>query len=315
MLSCSFPRPQLRYDSYCMALITVSGAPGSGDADLARLLARRLGCELVTEQDLAAALGPQFVEASAISLANLAMKGHVVLCATGAELLSSPFPLVLRVQVVAPESVRLKTVASKDMLRALECEQGALRKTRFDRKLPHPTDFDLTLNAQKLGTNEMADAVEAVARSLGLLDSAPLSVEAAAQIQFKTRVRMARLGIALASEPESRDLKHPFGHPSEQVFARLLDFYGIAWDYEPRSFPLQWDKDGKVAEAFTPDFYLPEFDLYVELTTMKQAHVTKKNRKIRMLRSIYPHVNIQVFYQKDVQDLVMKYGLPERLAR
>jgi hypoxanthine phosphoribosyltransferase len=106
-----------------------------------------------------------------------------------------------------------------------------------------------------------------------------------------------------------------FGHPSEEVFANLLDFYRIAWDYEPRSFPLQWDKDGKVAEAFTPDFYLPEFDLYVELTTMKQANVTKKNRKIRLLRAIYPHVNIQVFYQKDVQDLVMKYRLPERLAR
>ncbi len=48
---------------------------------------------------------------------------------------------------------------------------------------------------------------------------------------------------------------------------------------------------------------------------MKQANVTRKNRKIRLLRSIYPHVNIQVFYQKDVQDLVTKYGLPERLAR
>jgi hypothetical protein len=99
------------------------------------------------------------------------------------------------------------------------------------------------------------------------------------------------------------------------VFANLLDFYRIAWDYEPRSFPLQWDKDGKVQEAFTPDFYLPEFDLYVELTTMKQANVTKKNRKIRLLRAIYPHVNIQVFYQKDVRDLVIKYGLPERLAQ
>jgi hypothetical protein len=297
-----------------MALITVSGTPGSGHANLARVVAQRLGWELVTEQELGA-LECGYAEASAIFVANLATKGHVVFCAMGAEILSRPFPLVLRVQVVAPESFRLKTVGSKAVLRALESEEAAFRKTRFGRKLPHPTDFDLTLNAQKLGTNEMASAVESVARSLGLIDSAPLSVEAAAQIQFNSRVRMARLGIALAGELESREFKHSFGHPSEQVFARLLDFYGIAWDYEPRSFPLQWDKDGKVAEAFTPDFYLPEFDLYVELTTMKQAHVTKKNRKIRLLRSIYPHVNIQVFYQKDVQDLVMKYGLPEKLAR
>ena len=106
-----------------------------------------------------------------------------------------------------------------------------------------------------------------------------------------------------------------FGHPSEEVFAHLLDFYRVTWEYEPRSFPLQWDKDGKVLEAFTPDFYLPEFDLYVEITTMKQANVTKKNRKVRLLRAIYPHVNIQIFYQKDFQDLVVKYGLPERLAQ
>jgi hypoxanthine phosphoribosyltransferase len=93
------------------------------------------------------------------------------------------------------------------------------------------------------------------------------------------------------------------------MFANLLDFYRIEWQYEPRSFPLQWDKDGRISEAFTPDFYLPEFDLYVELTTMKQALVTRKNRKVKLLRAVYPHINIQVFYQKDFQDLVFKYGL------
>jgi hypoxanthine phosphoribosyltransferase len=100
-----------------------------------------------------------------------------------------------------------------------------------------------------------------------------------------------------------------FGHPSEQIFANLLDFYRIAWEYEPRSFPIAWDENGRVLESFTPDFYLPETNLYVELTTMKQSLVTKKNRKIRLLREIYPHINIQVYYQKDLQDLVFKYGL------
>ena len=127
-------------------------------------------------------------------------------------------------------------------------------------------------------------------------------------VEFNARLRLAKHGIS----PEGRDLAHQFTHPSEQMFANLLDFYRIRWEYEPRSFPLQWDKDGKVTEAFTPDFYLAEFDLYVELTTMKQSLVTKKNRKVRLLRAIYPHVNIQVFYQKDFQDLVSKYGLNER---
>jgi hypoxanthine phosphoribosyltransferase len=161
----------------------------------------------------------------------------------------------------------------------------------------------------------MVDLLEAAVKSQGLLDSGPLAA-AAAEVQFRVRLQLARFGIVAPKRPNiEREDRKEFGHPSEQVFANLLDFYGIAWEYEPRSFPLQWDKDGKVAEAFTPDFYLPEFNLYVELTTMKQANVTRKNRKIRLLRAIYPHVNIQVFYQKDVQDLVTKYGLPERLAR
>ena len=37
-----------------------------------------------------------------------------------------------------------------------------------------------------------------------------------------------------------------FAHNSERQFARLLDFYGIKWDYEPRAFPLAWDEEGKL---------------------------------------------------------------------
>ena len=126
-------------------------------------------------------------------------------------------------------------------------------------------------------------------------------------MQFQLRLELARHGIVPAGNVTLK--QKVFAHHTEEIFANLLDFYRIGWEYEPRSFPLQWDKDGKVLEAFTPDFYLPEFDVYVELTTMKQALVTKKNRKIKLLRAIYPHVNIQVFYQKDFQDLVFKYGL------
>ena len=103
-----------------------------------------------------------------------------------------------------------------------------------------------------------------------------------------------------------------FAHDSEAEIARLLDFYGIEWQYEPRSFPLEWSGDGLAIKSFTPDFYLPESDLYVELTTMKQSLVTRKNRKVKLLRQIYPHVNIQVYYQKDFENLIFKYGLAER---
>jgi hypoxanthine phosphoribosyltransferase len=98
-----------------------------------------------------------------------------------------------------------------------------------------------------------------------------------------------------------------FAHPSEEDFAKLLDFYCIEWLYEPRSFPLRWQGD-KIAEMFTPDFYLPELDLYVELTTLKQHLVTEKNRKLRQLRELYPDVNIRLLNKSDFLKLLAKYG-------
>jgi hypothetical protein len=102
-----------------------------------------------------------------------------------------------------------------------------------------------------------------------------------------------------------------FAHPSEVEFARLLDFYAIRWQYEPKTFPIQWDADGRVRESFTPDFYLQDQDLYIELTTRKQSLVTKKNRKVRLLKQLYPEVNIKIFYSRDFQRLLQKYGRME----
>ena len=98
-----------------------------------------------------------------------------------------------------------------------------------------------------------------------------------------------------------------FAHPSEQEFARFLDYYRIRWVYEPVSFPIAWE-GARVAEMFTPDFYLPEHDMYVELTTMKQSLVTPKNRKLRMLKELYPELNVRLLYRKDYQQLLAKAG-------
>lgn len=103
-----------------------------------------------------------------------------------------------------------------------------------------------------------------------------------------------------------------FAHPSERVAAQILDFYRIAWEYEPTTFPLEWDRHGSVLASFAPDFYLPEFDLYIELTTMSQKLVTKKNRKVRRLKELYPEVSIKILYQKDFRKLLFKYGIPVR---
>jgi hypoxanthine phosphoribosyltransferase len=100
-----------------------------------------------------------------------------------------------------------------------------------------------------------------------------------------------------------------FAHPSERDFARVLDFYGVEWRYEPRTFVLSEDEEGHPLEAFSPDFYLVDLDLYIELTTLKQRLVTKKNRKLRELRARYPGVNVMILYRKDWQNLAVKYGM------
>jgi hypothetical protein len=100
-----------------------------------------------------------------------------------------------------------------------------------------------------------------------------------------------------------------FAHSSERVAAEILDFYRINWLYEPRTFPLEWDGKGAVIVSFSPDFYLVDFDMYIELTTMSQKLVTKKNRKVRRLKELYPDVNIRIFYQKDFRRLLARFGV------
>jgi hypoxanthine phosphoribosyltransferase len=111
------------------------------------------------------------------------------------------------------------------------------------------------------------------------------------------------------SEPEVT-----FVHPSEEQFARILDFYQVLWEYEPRTFELRWDDEGNVIEAFTPDFYLPEQDLYIELTTMAQRLITKKHGKLRRLRKLYPNINIKLLNRSDFKQMMLKYGLDDHEA-
>jgi hypoxanthine phosphoribosyltransferase len=113
------------------------------------------------------------------------------------------------------------------------------------------------------------------------------------------------------NNPDPRAVFDPsapeFAHPSEKEFAQILDFYGLRWEYEPKSFPLRW-VDGKIAEALTPDFYLADLDLYVELTTLKQSLVTEKNRKIRRMHEVHPEINVKLLYRRDFHRILAKWG-------
>jgi hypothetical protein len=313
-----------------MALLTISGQPGCRVDEVARRAAQRLGFELFGEPALERMVEEQFGPGASLPhrawphllasiLARMATDHHLVACLPGAEFLLRQYPAVLRAHIVAPATYRtgmlmldrqIERPDAKSLLQRLDREQSQERRRRFGRATAPPDLFDVTLNAAPLDSEAMAEILVAAAASRALADQGTMPAPVEAEIQFQVRLQLSRYRIR---PPGDVKLPHKeFGHPSEEVFANLLDFYRIAWEYEPRSFALEWDEHGNVLEAFTPDFYLPEFDLYIELTTMKQALVTKKNRKIRRLKQIYRDVNIQVFYQKDLQNLIFKYGLAER---
>ncbi len=117
----------------------------------------------------------------------------------------------------------------------------------------------------------------------------------------------------MSQSPKPSEVK--FSHPAEETFARILDFYGIEWEYEPRTFPLEWDEAGQVVLAFAPDFYLPQQDLSIELTTLRPQLSTLKNRKMRLMKELYPEINIKLFKRREMRDLMVKYGLEQEAAR
>jgi hypothetical protein len=136
-----------------------------------------------------------------------------------------------------------------------------------------------------------------------------IEIPAALLPELKRAVAVLEENFGDEDEPEPRS-PHAvsFAHESEAEFARILDFYNISWQYEPRTFAVEWDQDGNVTGSFTPDFYLPNHSLYIELTTAKQQLVTKKNRKVRQLRKLYPEINIKVLYASDYRKLIEKFA-------
>ncbi len=313
-----------------MALIAVSGHPGCRYEEVARVTAQRLGFELLTQSRIRAAMEEEFGAGTQLPdkafgslvtsvLARLATEHHLVYCAIGGEVQARHFPGMLRVHVVAPENLRignlmldhrLERPAARQMLLDLEAAERGDRKAKFGKTRPTADLFDVVINTELLDTERVAGLIAAAVDAAGLKELGYLSPAAETQLQFQVRLKLARYGVVPPAKITLR--KKIFANQSEEMFANLLDFYRIAWEYEPRSFPVQYDADGRVLESFTPDYYLPEFDLYLELTTMKQSLVTKKNRKVRLLRELYPKLNIQVFYQKDFENLIFKYGLADR---
>jgi cytidylate kinase len=248
--------------------------------------------------------GPVHVDYLEAVLLELAGKEDLVVVGRGGLFLFRDCPWSLHVRVVAGLDARraalqrdreLPEAAAEAVLGEADRQRAEWIRQHYGADWGDPAHYDLIVRTDRLGIRGRHHS----SGGGGVLGIEGHLAEIAAWID--------RGGTgSLGERPEGAP---GFVHPSEAELARVLDFYRIRWQYEPTSFPLAWDPSGHATEAFTPDFYLPDLDLYLELTTLKQSLVTEKNRKIRKFRELYPEIRLKVFYGRDFRSLIQKYGL------
>lgn len=231
-------------------------------------------------------------------LLSLAGKESVIFVGFGSQILFSDHEEALHVRLMAPDETRIDRVRK---LYNCQPEDAEKIMTTSDRKhkrfvsaiygadLTDCRLYNMTINTSGLSVDEACAAITALLR------------------EKEARLKIARESIKTDTVNNLTE-KPVFKNPSEIEFARILDMYHIEWLYEPRTFPIEWDAEGNITQAFSPDFYLTQFDTYIELTTMNQKYVTQKNRKARRVRELYPGTNVKIVYKKDFQSLIERFS-------
>lgn len=314
-----------------MAIITISRLTGSGGREIATATAQALNFQLIDRNGMDVVIDQQFPvrteqlsrlkkdrkvfdEMMRSAIAEVAATHNVVILGSGAQFLFAKVAASLHVQIVAPLPYRIARVmrlaqtdkaGAEKIIEDRDREKETFIRALYGKDWRDPAWYDLVLNIDHFSNEMAAEIIVKAAQAKGI-EATVVQLPA----QLREDILTAKLDIAQMAELETTEDQLPeFAHPSEREFARVMAFYRIRWQYEPKTFPIEWDENKNVVSAFTPDFYLPDLDLYIELTTMKQSLVTKKNRKVRRLRELYPEVNIKILYERDYKNLIWKYGL------
>lgn len=314
-----------------MAIITISRLTGSGGREIATATADALKFQFIDRKAMDGVIEQQFpVRTEQLSrlkndrkvydemvrsaIAEIAAAHNVVILGSGGQFLFARVAASLHAQIVAPLPYRIARVMrtaqvdrsqAERIIEDRDREKETFLNTLYGRNWRDPAHYDLVLNIDHFSNDVAVEIIVKAAQAKGIEATA---VQLPAQL--REEILTTKLDVAQLAHLEPAEGKLPeFAHPSEREFARVMDFYRIRWQYEPKTFPIEWDENHNVVKAFTPDFYLPDLDLFIELTTMKQSLVTKKNRKVRLLRELYPDVNIKILYERDYKNLIWKYGL------
>jgi cytidylate kinase len=212
----------------------------------------------------------------------------------GAQIIFADHPAALHLKIIASREVRTQRIIQTHFLEKKDAERFLDLTDRKHKRYIHtiygkdwsdPTLYHLILNTDSIGLEEAADLLYHVARNK----------QTSAKLEKPASV--------------DRNKTIVFKHPSEEEFAKILDMHSIEWEYEPRTFPTKWDSEGNVTQAFSPDFYLPRFDTYIELTTMNQKYVSEKKKKVSLLRKLYPGININIVFKDDFNSLMKRFKL------
>jgi hypothetical protein len=231
-----------------------------------------------------------------------ALENNVVILNLGGEILFRHLPGALHVKIhdsfdqrKGPQSTTGQKRNNHDLIKKLYAKKAG------------GNYYDLQIKVENM------DADFAVDMIMKAVETKSITAKAGVTWRGIEKIRASLNEIGLYTRLNNEKVKKlgipSFAHPSEKDFVKVLDFYRIKWQYEPRSFPIEWDSEGRVIEEFTPDFYLPDLDAYIELTTLKQKLVTKKNRKVRRLKELHPDVNIKMFYGRDYKRLLHRFGI------
>jgi hypothetical protein len=302
-----------------MAIVTISENLDTLGNEIAAKVAQRLGFSLVDStlilKDLIAAASVdnvslfEYVSSGKIPpeiikklIIEKALRDNVVILNLGGEVLFRKLPGTLHVKV---RDVNGYGDEKKALTQTRKNYTGFMR-TLFRKETIGTEFYDIQIMIKRLDTDFAVDLILTAVETKGITMKAGITWKALELLKSSSRKKERHSNTA----KYVKKLTMPsFAHPSEKEFAKVLDFYRIKWEYEPKSFLLKADKNGMVKEEFTPDFYLPELDLYIELTTLKQKLVTRKNRKLRRLKKLYPDVNIKLFYGRDYNKLLQRFGI------
>ncbi len=310
-----------------MGIITISREFGSGGETVARLVAEKTGFLLVNKETITEGLARygienpvpplekviaeeeneetarRYIEAMHDLIYDLAIRHSLVILGRGGSILFGDYPPALHVRIIAQFTRRVKRVmkiydinaeTAVKLVKEQDNDKRCYYRQVFDVNWTNLRPYDLVINTEKMILEDAADIIIAAYRT----HAEPREVRDGPNgIEFEERI--------FTTPGEEEEEK--FMHPSEEEFAHMLDFYRIHWEYEPRTFLLEWDSEGNVLEAFSPDFYLPDQDLYIELTTQKPKQAWKKNRKIRRMKELYPDISVRLIDKRGFESLLKKH--------